>query len=194
MIRFKPTNGAAHRLTVLAMALALPLLAVAGAPARASDKEIIWMRVQVFDQGGEHAKVKINLPLSLIEVVIDSIDKREFMAELEEEHPSLDIQKLWRQIRKMEGDDFVTIESDKENVRVWKDKEFFRINVREAGFDEPNIEVKLPLAIMDYVFEKADERSFSFQELVEQLRGHLPLTLVQVKHGEENVKIWLEED
>ena len=190
-MRFKPKQGTARRLAVLAMAL--PLLAMAAAPALASDKEVIWMRVQVFDQGGEHAKVKVNLPISLIEVVIDSIDKREFLSEIQEGHPSLDIQKLWRQIRKMEGGDFVTIESDKENVRVWKDKEFFRINVKEEGFDEPNIEIKLPLSVMDYVFDSSSDKGFSFQEMIEQLRGHLPLTLVQVKHGEESVKIWLEE-
>jgi hypothetical protein len=190
----KPTNPTARRL--LALALALPVLALASAPAAASDsgKDVIWMRVQVNDQGGDHTKVRVNLPLSLIDVVIESIDKGQFMADLTHEHPSIDIQKLWGQIRKMQGEDFVTIESDDANVRVWKDKEFFRINVREAGYDEPNIEVKLPLAVMDYVFEKVNDRSFSFQDLVDQLRGHLPLTLVQAKHGEESVKISLEQE
>ena len=178
---------------VMALALSLPLIGLSAAPIQAADKNIIWLRVEVNDQGGEHSKVKINLPLSLIEVVVDSIDKREFMAEIENEHPSLDIPKLWKQIRKLESDDFITVESENENVRVWKDKQFFRINVRKDGEDDANVEVKLPLAIMDYLFE-SDSKELTFENLVEQLRGHLPLTVVQVKHADENVKIWLEEE
>jgi len=178
--------------------MAFPLIALflmAGAsvaPAAAADNDVIWMRVEVMDHGGEHQKVKINVPLSLIEVVVDSIDKREFMASLEEGHPALDIPKLWREIRKMDGTDFVTVEGEKENIRVWKDSHYFRINVQEEGYSEPNVEVKLPLAIMDYVFE-TKARDLNFQDLVDQLRGHLPLTLVTAKHDDATVKIWLEE-
>ena len=188
--RWTPTPARA----AFALVLALPLLAVTGSPAMASrsDDDVIWLRVEVTDQGGEHTKVKVNMPLSLIEVVVDSIDKREFMANLHDEHPSLDIPRLWREIRKMEGDEFVTIESDKNFVRVWKDDEFFRINVREEEYTEPNIEVKVPLAVMDYLFESKG-RELSFQDMVERLRGHLPLTLVTVKHQDESVRIWLEE-
>jgi len=186
------TRGRTRLAPVLALALALPLMTLPAAPVQAAGKSIIWMRVQVNDQGGEHTKVKINLPLSLIEVVVDSIDKREFMAQIEQEHPALDIKKLWGQIRKMDSQDFVTVESEKENIRVWKDNEFFRINVRHEGQNEPSVEVKLPLAVMDYVFE-TDSKDLSFEDLVEKLRGHLPLTVVQVEHEDEHVKIWLEE-
>jgi len=172
--------------------LAIPLLAMTGSPVSAADKNVIWLHVEVNDQAGEHQKVKVNVPLSLIDIVVDSIDKREFMSNLEEGHPSLDIPKLWREVRKMNGSDFVTVESEKEHVRVWKDNEFFRINVQEEGYSEPNIEVKLPLAIMDYVFESRT-KDLNFEDLVDQLRGHLPLTLVTLKHEENRVKIWLED-
>ena len=194
MLRSKPMHDGTRRPLVLALALTLPLLALAGGRAAASDDDIIWMRVQVNDQGGEHTKVRVNLPLSLIEVVVDSIDRREFMAELEGKHPSLDIPKLWRQIRGMEGDEFVTVESDQEHIRVWKDKDFFRINVRAEKSEEASVEVQIPLVVMDYLFDNLKEKTFSFQEMVEKLRGHLPLTLVQARHGEEHVKIWLEEE
>lgn len=178
---------------VMALAIALPLMVLSAAPTLAASKSVIWMRVEVLDQGGEHSKVKINLPLSLIEVVVDSIDKREFMAEFEEDHPSIDIKKLWGQIRKMDAQEFVTIESDEENVRVWKDNDFFRVNVKKAGEKEANVEIKLPLAVMDYLFETSS-KDLSYEDLVDSLRGHLPLTVVQVQGDDENVKIWLEEE
>ena len=173
-------------------------LALAGAllagwwsqPIQAASDSVIWMRIEA-NHMDERGHVKVNLPLSLIEVVVDSIDKRDFMAELEEDHPSLNIPKMWREIRKMDVDEFITVESDKENIKVFKDRDYFRINVTESGYSEPNIDVKLPLELMDYIFEGRKE--FDFQELVGRLRGHLPLTVVTAKHEGADVKIWLEE-
>jgi len=193
MTGINQTRSRTRLAPVMALALSLPLMVFSAAPTLAAAKSVVWMRVEVLDQGGEHTKVKINLPLSLIEVVVDSIDKRDFMAEIEEGHPSLDIPKLWKEIRKMDAQEFVTVESDKENVRVWKDDEFFRVNIKEEGHSEPNVEVKLPLVVMDYLFETSGKQ-LKFEELVDKLRGHLPLTVVEVQHEDEHIKVWLEEE
>jgi len=180
--------------SALFLALGLGMAAVAGPAAIAkpsSGGDVIWLKVEVHDSGSGRANVKVNVPLSLIEVVIDSIDKREFMANLQDEH-HLDLQKLWREVRNMNGSDFVTVETDEENVRVWKDYDFFRIDVDKIDGKEGRVEVKLPLAIMDYLFE-SKRRNFDFAELVDQLRGHLPLTLVQMRDEDHSVKIWMEE-
>ena len=177
----------------LGLALALTCAGTTAPAMAASDSaDTIWLRIEVTSDGADHPKVKVNLPLSLIEVVVDSIDKREFMSEIENEHPSLDIPKLWKSIRKMDENEFLTVETDDENVRVWKDADLFRISVQEAGREKANIQVKIPLAIMDYIFSSKSE-TFDFQEIVSQLRGDLPLTLVTVDHDDEKVKIWLEE-
>src|SRR5688572_30189422 len=96
-----------------ALSLALPLLAAPGHARAASSDDIIWMRVEVNRPGDDRAHVKVNLPLSLIEVVVDSIDKKEFLAEFESDHPSVDIAKMWREVRKMETDEFLTLETEK---------------------------------------------------------------------------------
>ncbi len=184
-------NLEAIGLAGLALAAALLAGAWMGATDATAAESVIWMRIEANNFKDEAGHVKVNLPLSLIEVVVDSIDKRDFMSEFEEDHPSLNIPKMWREIRKMDVDEFITVESEKENIKVFKDRDFFRISITEAEFDEPNIEVKLPLELMDYVFE--GRKNFDFQELVGRLRGHLPLTVVSAKHEGADVKIWLEE-
>jgi hypothetical protein len=173
-----------------ALALALPLLAVPG-PARAASSDDIWVRVEVNRPGSDRNHVKVNLPLSLLEVVVDSIDKREFMAEFESEHPSLDIAKMWKEIRRMEADEFLTVESEKEHIRVWKDRDFFRVSIREEDSSDPIVEVRMPLEVMDYVFE-SKSRDWTFEDLVTRLRPHLPVTLVEVNKDNDHVRIWLE--
>ncbi len=176
------------------LALGFAMAAAAGPAAMArpaSGGDVIWLKVEVHDASSSRANVKLNVPLSLIEVVIDSIDKREFMANLQDEH-HLDLPKLWREVRGMNGSDFVTVETDEENIRVWKDNDFFRIDVDKIDGKEGEVQVKLPLAIMDYLFESR-RGSFDFAELVDQLRGHLPVTLVQMQDDDHSVKIWIEE-
>jgi hypothetical protein len=173
-----------------ALSLALPLLAPGPARAASSD-DVIWMHVEVNRPGTDRAQVKVNLPLSLIEVVVDSIDKKEFLSEFESDHPSIDIAKMWRDVRKMETDEFITVETEKEHVRVWKDRDFFRINIKEGDEDEPVVQVKMPLDVMDYLFESKG-RNWDFQDLVARLRPHLPVTLVEVNKDNDHVKVWLE--
>ena len=179
-----------RRFMALAMGSALPLLLMGGAPGAAPADDTVWMRVEVHRPDSDKAHVKISLPLSLIEVVDDSIDKRELIEEFESEHPSVDLQKMWKEVRRMETDEFLTVESDHESVRVWKDREFFRVNIKDENeSNEPVVKVQIPLDVMDYLFEKS--RSWDFQQLVDRVRPHLPLTLVEVNKGDEYVKIWL---
>ena len=175
----------------------IALAASASMAQSAPANDLMWLRVEITDGDADQPRVKVNLPLSLIEVVIDSVDTREFLINIEQEHPSLDIRKLWREVRRMKEQDFLTVESDHELVRVWKDDDFFRINVRKADEedeDRSRVELTIPLDVMDYLLEGGRGREFSFQGLVERLRGHLPLTLARIQDDGHLVKIWIEED
>jgi len=183
MTRSRFTQLATRGALMLALVMALTAAGPAAFARPSNGGDVIWLKVEIHDASSDRAHVKVNVPLSLIEVVIDSIDKREFMASIQHEHPSLDLPKLWHEVRDMRGADFVTVETDKENVRVWKDDDFFRIDVEKGEDGDTDIEVKLPLAIMDYMFESK----------VSRLQGHLPVTIVQMHDEDHSVKIWLEQ-
>jgi len=183
------------RRVALALALAMPLMVLAASPARASAShdDLVWLRLEAQGLDHDDARVMIKVPLSLIEVVIDSVDKKGFLNEIEREHPSLDIAKMWRKIRKLDLEEFMTIETEKESVRVWKDLDFFRVNITEMDHDEAKVKLQIPLELMDYVFEANDSGRFDFHEMLDQIRHHLPLTLVQVDERDKSVRVWLEE-
>jgi hypothetical protein len=177
-----------RKIAMLAAALVLAALAAAGGYSRA-DEPVVWLRVDVSEGG--HERVKVTLPLSLIEVVIESVDPSRIMTELKSEK-GIDLAKLWRQVRNMDLDEFITIDSDEAKVKVFKDREVFRVTIQEEGQEKPNVEVRVPFPIMDYLLE--DRRGdFKLSELVDGLRGHLPLVLVEASHDEGRVRVWLEE-
>jgi len=137
--------------------------------------------------------VKVNIPLSMIEVFVDSVDKNQLLSTIESGHPGLDLANVWRQVRDAELEEFVSIETDEENVRVWKDSDYFRVDVQEIEHTKPNIRIKMPLAVMDYLFDPA-QSTLCFQDMVQSLRGYLPLTLLEADKDGESVRIWLEEE
>lgn len=183
-------NKAIPAAKALMVALALPVLALGTAAQASAHDDLIWLRVEVSSEESG-TNIKVRLPLSLMEVVIESLGSGNILDGITHHHGEIDIRSIWTSIRDMEGDDFVTIETDGESVRVWKDGYFLRIDVEEADTGT-QVEVKLPYELLDYLFES--EGDFSFQDMVETLRGQLPLTLVKVDGPNETVRIWVEEE
>jgi hypothetical protein len=151
----------------------------------------IWLRVEINQARHDHAKVSMTVPLSLIEVVIENVDPSRVMTEIKTEK-GIDLAKMWRQIRNMDLDEFITVDTDEAKVKVYKDTKFFRVTVQEEDYDSPNVEMKIPFPIMDYMLQSHKD-GFKFSELVESVRGSLPMTLLEANHDEGMVKVWLEE-
>lgn len=171
----------------LLLAVAVTLLATP--PAAAADGAL-WLRVDVIKAGEEAGRVKINVPLSLMEVVIESADGSMF-SPMDVAKGHVDIAKMWQSIRDMASEEIMTIEAEDEIIKVWKDREYFRVDVNDAD-EGANVEVKIPIGLMDYLFTK-EHTKFDFQELVGTLRGYAPLQLVKVVSNDENVSVWIEE-
>ncbi len=180
----------ALRPPVLGSTLLLFLVPCAGPVMAHAEEETVWLRIEV--RSDDQPQVKIRVPISLIEVMVDSVDKREFLRHLEAGHHSLDISRIWHEVRHMDLEEFVTVESEDESLRVWKDREFLRVDA-SGSRAHGTVAVKIPLDLLDYLFD-AEGSEFSFQEMIERIRDHLPLVMVEVESDEESVKIWLEEE
>ena len=169
------------------------LLAVLPVQAAAEATEpAVWLNIEVNEGAAGGPKVKINVPISMIEVVIESIDTTQIFQELRSEH-GVDLAGLWQNLRDAETDEFVTIDQEDAKIQVFKDQENLRVVVQEAGYEEPNVQVRIPFTMMDYLLQGVQTDQFRLSDLVASVRGSLPLVLVEASHGEERVRIWLEE-
>ncbi len=177
-------------LSVAAVAVAFALLG--GTVPAVAAEPTIWLHVEVNDEGGVGPRVKVHLPLSLIEVVIDSLDTGEVMREIRIEK-GIDLGRLWRELRSADLDEFVTMEVDGARVKVFKDRQSLRMTVQERGYAEPNIRVRIPFAVMDILTE-AEKGEFRLSELVRAVRGELPLVLVEADRDEGSVRVWIDEE
>ncbi len=174
--------------TSRALLLALTLAAIANATQAASD---LWLHVTVDENDG--AKVTVNLPLALAEKALPMLPLHEGMR-WRHHHGRLgmaleDIRELWSEVRDSPDMTFVTVEDDGEKVKVWKEKNFVYVEVRNDAGDE-KVDVRVPLAVVDALLA-GDEIDFTaaIQALAKDGGGDL----VSVQDRDDRVRVWIDE-
>jgi hypothetical protein len=181
-------------LRISAAVLFVALVASVAAPV-AEARGDVQLRVEVDDPRTGEQRVRLNLPLRSIDQLLAIASQQ-----MDEEHEfdfnldmgnGMNMRALYTVFRDEDLTDLLQVNGeDGENVRVWKDRDAFHVEVQEEGYYEPNIRIYLPLQVLDVLFMEGDELDMS--GALEELRRMAPLTLVEVDTEEETVRVWLE--
>ena len=155
----------------------------------------LWIHVKVEDDGGRGEKVNINIPLSLVEEVLPLLehdllrDGKLRLDDLDIDLASLDLREMWRSIRDLDDAEFVRIESDDEDVRVFKEGEFLLVEIADH---HDIVNVRIPLQVVGALFS-GDPGELDVLAAVEALGRHGQGDLVQVEDGSSRVRIWIDD-
>lgn len=178
-MRRKLTIGA------LVMALAMPLALAGGSG--------LWLHVKV-DDGDE--TVRVNVPLSLVESILPAIHVDEMQggklridafddADLE----GVDLPQLWQAVRDLDDAEFVTIDGRHENVRVYKEGDFLRMDVEEHG--DEHVAVRVPMEVVDALFS-GEPGELDLLAALNALGRYTTEDLVHIQDGRSVVRIWVD--
>jgi len=164
-----------------------------------------WIHVRVTESGPDGERVRINIPLSLAEAVLPTIKAANLSAgKVKVEGNALDqvdLRAMLQAVRKAEDNQFVTVESKKENVEVAKSGEFLLIKVHEnhegtgktAGARKATntVDIKVPFKVAEALLSgKNDE--LNVLAAVRALGEYPTLDLVTVQDESNNVRIWVD--
>jgi hypothetical protein len=164
-----------------------------------------WVHVRVTGSGPDGERVRINIPLSLAEAVLPTIkaaNLRDGKVKVEgNAFDQVDLRAMLEAVRKAGDNQFVTVESKKENVEVAKSGEFLLIKVHEnregagktAGVRKATntVEIKVPIKVADALLSgKNDE--LTVLAAVRALGEYPNLDLVTVQDEHDNVRIWVD--
>ena len=101
------------KLTYVApLALAAAALLAAGTPETlARGREVSTLHIEVIEDDGDSPKVKMAMPVALIEAMVRSIDideftSKHFLGELE--HEGFDLRRFWKEVRDADIKEFPT--------------------------------------------------------------------------------------
>lgn len=191
------------------------LLAPAVAGAQTSNA---WLHIRV-EEAQKASKVNVNLPMSVVEVALKATP------ELIEEHGKVhlgdhhgmklaDLRRMWKQLAAVGDAEFVSVESEDENVRVQRKGDLVLVYVEgrhgahKAAAEKPKAEaekgdaakahhapeevrVELPVSLVDALLSgEGDE--VNLQAAVAELQKRRG-DIVRVHDNDSNVRIWIDE-
>lgn len=164
----------------------------AGLALAAQDERWLHIRVDSTKEDGEI--VRVNVPLSMAEKVLPAIKSKELQEgrlKIGERTKDTDVRALLEAVREAPDNEFVTVESKKEKIRVAKSKGYLNIRVQEGETGEEKVEITLPLSVVDALLSgPTDELDLAAG--IRALQQHGDAELVRVKEKDQTVRIWVD--
>ncbi|HKQ96675.1 MAG TPA: hypothetical protein VJV75_02250 [Candidatus Polarisedimenticolia bacterium] len=185
----KQTMGGVALLAAAAMVAVLGL-----APAMAGT-EGKWLHIRVL--GGDDGSVKVNLPVAVLETMADAIEADHFsngQIHLSESNIKPEqLRSVWQSLKNSRDMEFVTVESDDQNVRVAKSGNFLVVKVNDADRKrgKDTVDIKVPVEVVDALLQ-APEGQLNVKAALQALANYGGGDLVQVTDGESHVRIWID--
>ncbi len=158
-----------------------------------------WLHVRVQESGPEGELVRINMPLSLAEKVLSAINSKELQGGKikvkEAKFKEVDLRVILEALRTAPENEFITVQSSRENVRVAKAGGNLLVKVRETkGKEIPeteNVEVSLPFPVVEALLSGGKDE-LDLLAAVRALGTVGDMTLVTVSDKKETVRIWVD--
>ena len=187
--------------------LALACLATT-TPAQAGER---WVHVRVVENGEDGERVRINVPLSLAEKILPTIKADRLVngkvKVKDQNFDEIDLRALLDAVRTAQDNEFVTVESKHENVRVAKSGGFLLIKVREAHHHSKGagkaeskpveekwaegVDVKVPFTVVNALLSGGKDE-LDVLAAVRALSEFDNLELVTVNDESSTVRIWVD--
>lgn len=169
-------------------ALSVPLVA---APA---DR---YLHVQVSDSGNKGEDVNVNLPLSVAEKVLPTIDRgplHQGRVMLDRDQlKGIDMPTILEAIRNSPDNKLVTVkDKDGENIDVSKADGKIVVHVNQPGKKGDNVNVTVPIAVVDALFSTAQKNEINVAAALQALDNAGDTFLVTVENTSEHVRVWVD--
>jgi hypothetical protein len=184
-------NGNAFKVGAMAA-----FLLAATTPLRAQTP---WIHVEVNDSGADASHVKVNLPLSLVEVAMDALPEKM----LERGHlghslplPSdddidiVDLRRMWNELRATGDTELVSAQKDDQTVSIRREGNLVLVNVEEHHGNE-KVQIRVPVSVVDALLA-GEGQQLNLKSAISELKS-LRGEIVRVDNGNDKVRIWIDE-
>lgn len=191
---------AAATLAITPIALYAQSVSVSSTNQSSSDR---WLHVRVIDSSNKGETVRVNVPLDLAEKVLPAINKDRLhggkikidSAKLED----VDCRALLEAVKSAKDGEYVTVQSNENDVKVSKSGGVMFIHVTEKQTDSKTgkavehskVEVKVPMKVVEALFS-AGKDELDVLAALRALSAHGDTELVSVKDSENTVRVWLD--
>lgn len=172
--------------------------------AQSSSKSDQWIHVRVESKEDKGETVRVNVPIEMAVKVLPAInhDKlRDGKVHIDNAHlDDVDLKTLLDAVRTAKDGEYVTVQSNEDNVRVAKNAGYLYIHVTEnkgakrakdSSEKESKVEVKVPMKVVDALFSGGKDE-LDVVAALRALSGNGDMELVTVKDDENTVRVWID--
>ena len=157
-----------------------------------------WIHVKV--EGNDDERVTVNLPISMVRSVAAMIPadvQAEVNGEMRVAIDDLDMEweqfrQFWQSVKDAPEATFATVQTRDESFEVKKEGEYLLVQTTESAANGAEIDVKLPMAVVDALFS-GPEGTLDFAAALDALASHGAGHLVSIRDGDETVKVWIDD-
>jgi hypothetical protein len=167
----------------------------APAPAAKADR---WLHIRVDGAAPKNEMVRVNLPIELAIKVLPALHNEHLnngrVKITAEKMQDADLRAILDAVRTSKDGEFVTVQSNEDDVRVAKQGGTLLIRVREKKTDKKeatHVEVRVPMKVVDALLS-AGQDELDVAAALNALAAQGDTELVTVKDGEQTVRIWLD--
>ncbi len=154
-----------------------------------------WLHVRVEEPRNE-SKVSVNVPLSLVAVALaaapENIASKGHLHIGSRPHDLSvsDLRKMWKELKAVGDNEFVSIEDDHETVKVARVGDKVKVVCTRSDRDD-SVNVEVPVAIVDALLSGSGDE-INTRDAIAQLQA-LRGEIVRVKDKDSTVHIWIDE-
>jgi hypothetical protein len=203
--------------SLLSPALQAQEVTVTSSSSSTSDR---WLHVRVIDTNHKGETVRVNVPLEMAEKVLPAINKdRLHSGKIQINHNDIegvDLKTLLEAVRSSKDGEYVTVQSNDNDVRVAKQAGYMVVHVTEKGFkssksdkadksadksadrsdeksyERSRVDVKIPMKVVEALLS-AGKDELDLVAALRALSAHGGDTeLVSVKSDDSTVRVWLD--
>jgi len=181
-----------------ARAIVLAAIAAVQAPMASAQTPLPdrWLHVRVDNADAKGEMVRVNVPLSLAEKVLPTINNDKLhhgkVTVDQANINGVDLRALFDAVRTARDGEFVTVQGTTGDVRVAKEAGYLLVHVREnKEASRKRVEVRVPLAVVDALLS-AGTNELDLVAALHALAAQGDTELVTVKDARSTVRIWLD--
>jgi hypothetical protein len=180
----------------IAVAITMTRRATAAAAQPATER---YLHVRV-DGGEKGESVSVNVPLSMAVKILPTINHGDLHnGRVTINHADIndvDLRAILDAVRTAPDNEFVTVKSHEQDVRVAKSNGNLIIHVRDssegAGRGGQKVDVTVPMKVVDALFSTAKKNELDIAAAIQALGEAGETVLVSVQDAEQNVRIWID--
>src|SRR5271165_5361045 len=195
------------------LVLALFALAPAASLAQAATDTDQWIHIRVISRDAKGEVVRINVPIEMAEKVLPAINQdrlHDGKVRIESgQVKDVDLRAILDAVRTAKDGEYVTVQSNENNVRVSKSNGMLYVNVTDkehakkaakedavkgakAGASvETKVEIKVPMKVVEALLS-AGKDELDLVAALRALSAHGDTELVTVKDAENDIHIWID--